>query len=367
MKTHNISLESFLPKKGVKIKIADGVLHVPAEQSQLHKSRQYLSAPNKYELPFCINMTVDLQFIRHHQLTSQLELYVGKGRVYFNGGHISCDDIFTSVQKASTGDNKTANYIFNNGITSKKYTDISLHFGSEMMWVTVDGEYCYASKKLPYLGLLMKNASPVEFADGVDIAMCVGTDTKMEMKSFTVIEYGNDEPAIPEKLLCLTEFSEVELFINGLPPITHEQMHKLDEFLLNDMKKNLKFKRTIDKTNHLVYSSPCGFQYTVRELGVGEEHETRWVQSTKKPDLTNQVMQRLNETSPEFATEMFNKLQVCDPAHKPVCVRRTEVELNNESKFVCMSKIQLPIIPETFEDLRKYIEVVSAVVADGAV
>ena len=159
-------------------------------------------------------------------------------------------------------------------------------------------------------------------------------------------------------MLNLPEFSDFELFVKGLPTTVHEHMLALDEFLLNHMKKSLKFKRTIDKTNHLCYTSPSGFQYTIRELGVGEKHEMRWVQSPKKPDLTDQVIQKLNETSPEFAQKMFTKLKVCNPTHKPACPQRTKVTLNGESKFVCMSKIRFKMVPEAFEDVKRYIEAV---------
>jgi len=362
MKIHNIPLESIIPKKNVKSKIVDGVLHAPAEQSQMHKNWHYFTIPNKYKLPFRIDMTADLQYIRHNQLTTRLKIYVGKGRVYFNGGHTSCDDIFTSTNNSSTGDNKVASYILNNEIPEKGYVDISINFGSDMMWVSVDGEYCYASNKLPYIKLLQENAVPGEFVDGVGIALGVGTDTMMRLKSFAVNEYeDNSQLQTPEKLLALPELSEFELFVSGLPLKIHESVRQLDEFLLNDM-KNLKFKRSIDKTNHLFYSASCGFQYTIRELGVEGKHETRWVQSAKKPDLTNKVIERLNESSPEFAEKMFGKLQVCSPTHKPTCARRTEVLLNGESKNVCMSKIQHEMLPETFEDVKTYIAVICEVV-----
>lgn len=361
MKIHNIPLESITPKKNVKSKIVDGVLHAPAEQSQMHKNWHYFTIPNKYKLPFRIDMTADLQYIRHNQLTTQLEVYVGEGRVYFNGGHTSCDDIFTSTNKSSTGDNKVASYIQNNEIPAKGYVDISINFGSDMMWVSVDGEYCYASNKLPYIKLLQENAVSSEFVDGVGIALCVGNDTMMRLKSFVVNEYEGSQPQTPEKLLTLPELSEFELFVSGLSSIIHESVRQLDEFLLSDM-KNLKFKRNIDKTNHLFYTASCGFQYTIQELGVGGKHETRWVQSAKKPDLTNKVIQRLNKSSPEFAEKMFSKLQVCNPSHKPTCTRRTEVLLNGQSKNVCMSKIQHEMLPETFEDVKKYIAVISDIV-----
>jgi len=363
MKTHNIPLELIVPKKPTKCKIEDGEIHIPSEEKQMHKSRHHLTIPGKYRLPLCIDMKVSLQFICANQVASQLRVYIGNENVYFNGAHVSCDDFFAPI-KTPCESNKTANYVLYNSIPAKDYVDISLNFGSEMMWVSVDGEYCYTSNKFAYFELLQENTMSDGFINGIDVALVVGTDTKLKMKSFKITEYENDEPKIPDEVLNLPELSEFDLFVNGLPRIIHDDVFKLDEFLLNDM-KSLKFRRTIDKTNHLFYASPCGFQYAIREFGVGENHETRWVQSAKKPDLTNRVIQKLNETSPELAEKMFNKLQVCNPTHKPVCPQRTDVALNNETRFVCMSKIRHEMFPEEFEDVKQYISALSDVIKNN--
>jgi len=350
VKIHDIIVESLTPKKPIKIKHESGELHIPAEEELLGKNRHYVTVPGQYKLPLRVDMTVKTKFIRTNQIASQLTLYIGRGQVYFNGGHTSAVDVLTA-------DKIEPNIICHNDIPLGEFADISVIFGHEMMWATVNDKVCFVSNKAAYVKLLHENHS----MKGVLIAVCGGTDTKLTVKSFAVVEYENDEPDIPQELINLPELSQFELFVKGLPSAIHERLLKLDEYLLTDMKTSMKFRRTIDKTNHLLYSSPCGFQYTIREFGVGEEHETRWVQSPKKPDLTNQVMQELKKTYPEFADKIFRKFQICNP-HSRFCERRTTVELNDEFINVCMSKIHFQMHPQDFDDVKRYITAVNKVV-----
>ena len=64
----------------------------------------------------------------------------------------------------------------------------------------------------------------------------------------------------------------------------------------------------------------------LREFGVGEYHGTSWVQSPKKPDLTNDILKALPGSSMELAEKIFATLQHCDP-HTRECKQRTTVEL----------------------------------------
>ena len=111
----------------------------------------------------------------------------------------------------------------------------------------------------------------------------------------------------------------------------------------------------------MTYTSPCGFQYGIREFGVGECHGTSWVQSPKKPDLTNEIINKLAEASPDFAEEIFNKFQFCNP-HTRECGQRTKIELKSKTADVCMSKIIFKMIPSEFENLKKYIAAVREVI-----
>ncbi|MCL2420510.1 MAG: hypothetical protein FWD03_01515 [Defluviitaleaceae bacterium] len=361
MKRYNILLESLLPKNKMKIKFENDELHVPAEEANLGKSRHHVLVPGKFKLPFRIDMTVKLKFIRTNQIASQLRLYIGKGNVYFNGGHTSATDILTDTKSSVFGDNKLASAVYYNDIPSKEYVDISVIFGSNMMWAAVDGTYCYASDKLGYIELLRGNAMPEAFQDGMDMAICGGTDTKLTIKSFAVTEYENDEPEIPEAFLNIPELSSFEWFVKGLPPKVQDEIIKMDDFLLNDMKGSLKFRRAIDKHGHLTYKSPCGLSYEIREFGVGNYHGTHWVQSPTKPDYTNDAIAKLAKSSPDLAESIFNKLLECSP-HTRECKRRTSAELNGQSKSICTGKIYFEMLPAEFEVLKKYIAAAGEVV-----
>ena len=83
------------------------------------------------------------------------------------------------------------------------------------------------------------------------------------------------------------------------------------------------------------------------------------MQSPKKPDYTNDVIDKLAESSPEFAEKIFSKLQRCDP-HGRECGQRTKVELMGKSKYVCAGKAHYKMTPSDFEDAKKFIAAVSA-------
>jgi len=350
MKINNIPLELLTPKKPAKIKFENGEFHIPAEEAMLGKTRHHVNIPGKYKLPFRIDMTVKTKFIRTNQVASQLTLNIGRGNVYFNGGHTSAVDVLTSGSILPS-------VIYHNDMQSGEFVDLSITFGSEMMWVTVNDRVCFAAKNPGYIDLLRDNAT----MNGLDIAICGGTDTKLTIKSLNIVEYENDEPDIPEENMNLPELSAFELFVKGLPPEIHDEVFRLDEFLLNDMKSILKFRRTIDKNNHLTYQSPYGFVCTIREYGVGNSLQTHWVQSEKKPDRTNDIINKLAESSPETAERIFGKLQICAP-HSRECKQRTKVEYNSKSINVCMGKINYEMFPFVFEDIRKVVAATSEVV-----
>ena len=352
MTTHKIPLESFTPKSGVKIKLENGELHIPAEKPIAPKNRHHVHIPGKYKLPFRVDMAVKLHT---EKPPTQLHLYAGKGNVYFNNGVISCTDILTVDKKVSVfGDVKMANYLYHNNIPKKEYVDISIMFGSKTVWIAVDGIYCYSTDKMSHIKMLRENILPVEFADGLGIGLCVGTHTQAKIKSFTISEYENDEPEIPAEIADLPELSQFELYVKGLPPEVHGEMFKTDEFLLKDMKSSLKFKRGIDKFGHLTYKSPCGFIYTIREYGVSGHHSTDWIHNSNKADYTNKILNKLAGASPEFADKMFSQLQICNP-HSKECGGRTIIEFNGKSSSTCRGKIFFKMIPSEFEDLRKVV------------
>ncbi|MCL2546965.1 MAG: hypothetical protein FWE06_07215 [Oscillospiraceae bacterium] len=364
MKIHKIPLEAITsdginkfgkPKKGVKIRVENGELHIPADESILGKAKHHVYVPGNYKLPFRIDMTAKTESLaaKLTDMVSQLTLLVGCGMVYFNGGHTSATDFLVPAKGSSVGDAKLTSFVAYNDMPLRDFADISVFVGRKMLWATVNGQICFASDKMPYMELLDDQT--------VDIAISGGTHTMLTISTLTITEYENDEPEIPVVLANLPEISSFEMYINGLPPEVHDELRKTDEFLLNDMKKSLKLRRSIDKGGHLLYQSPCGFHYRIREFGVHNCHETHWVKSANKPDFTSEALNKLAETSPDLANEMFARLLVCTP-HARDCGRRTSVSFNGQTRQVCAGRIELEMLPERFDDVRKYIAVVGEVV-----
>jgi len=350
---HDMRLESLTPKNKIKTKIDDGELHVPAEEANLGKHRHHICVPGKYILPFRIDMEVRIKYFKINQVASQLRLYINKGNVYFNGGHTSISDILT-------GDDVLPDFICHNFIPSKEYVNVSVMFGCEIMWVAVDGQFCFSSYKMPYMRLMRENALLDSLRNGVDIAICGGTATRLSIKSLAITEYEDDEPDMPAEFMDLPELSEFELFVKGLPFEIQDEMFKMDEFLLSDLKSSMKFRKSI-KNGILTYKSSCGFRYEIKEYGAGEEILTCWAQSPNKPDYTNAVINKLAESSPVFAEKIFNRIHGCE-VHSRGCKRTVTYEFMGKTKLSCCGRMPIKMDSCGFDDLRKFISAASEVV-----
>ena len=350
MKSGNIALETLTPKKPTKVKIENGELHIPAEEAMTGKSRHHVIVPGKYKIPFRIDITVKTKFLRTNQLASQLTLYIGKGSVYFNGGHTSAVDVITAGSILPSA-------VCYNDMQSGEFVDLSVTFGSEMMWASVNNKVCFVAKNPGYVEIIKDNA----VMDGLDITICGGTNTKLTIKSLNIVEYQNDKPDMPKEIMNLPELSVFELFVSGLHPKLHGEVIKTDEYLMNDMKSSLKFRRSIDKHGHLTYQSPCGFSYSIREFGVGEYHGTSWVKSQNKPDYTQEVLNYLAKSSPVLADKVFNNFHGCE-VHERNCARMTTIDFNGKSKTICAGRIYFKMLPSEFDDLIKVVTATSEVV-----
>jgi len=331
------------PRGKIKTKFEDGVLHVPAEVENLGKSRHHIDVPGKYKIPFRIDMTARVKYYQLNQIASQLTLYINNGSVYFNGGHTSVTDILT-------GDDVPPSFIDYNDIPTEEYVDISITCGSEMIWVVVNGKFCFASDKIKHA-----------IDDTADISICGGTATRVSFKSFAVTEYEDDEPDVPAELTNLPDLPPFEMFVKGLPLAIQDEMFKLDEFLLVDMKLGMKFRRSINKKGHLTYEATCGFRFEIREHGAGLNFMTAWVKTEKKPDYTNEIILKLAETAPEFAEKMFEKVHGCE-VHLRGCARTVTYELMGKRKLSCCGRMNIKMDANGFADLKGFIAAASEVV-----
>jgi len=198
-------------------------------------------------------------------------------------------------------------------------------------------------------------------SNGVDISICGGTATRLSIKSFSITEYEDDEPDIPAELSDLPELSGFELFVRGLPSAVQGEMFKMDDFLLNDMKSSMRFRRSINKNGHLTYESSCGFRYEIKEYGAGLTFMTCWVKTPKKPDYTNEIITKLAESSPELAEKIFAKIHGCE-VHSRGCPRMVMYEFMGKAKQSCCGRMNIKMDSSGFDDLRRFIEAASEVV-----
>ena len=307
------------------------MLYIPADVPNLGKSRNYINIPGNFKLPFRLDMAAKIDYHYLNQVASQLTLYVGNGTVYFNGGHVSATDIWTKSDIAP-------DFVRYNGIPEKEFAEISIFYGRDIMWVSVDGLYCFSTKKM----------SPM---DTVDISICGGTATRLSIRSLAITQYDENEPDIPLELSNLPELSELEQFLNGLPQEIISEMREMDEFLTAK-----KYRRSL-KTGFLTYRSANGFRMEIKEFGAGKEIITAWAPTDKKPDLTNAVMNKLAETSHEFAAKIFDMILGCG-VHSRGCKRTVAYEFAGKTKTSCCGRMNVQLNPQGLQDLRKFVEAI---------
>ena len=329
MTTHNIPLDSILPIGNVKIDISKDELYMTAITAinteyvyQDAPIKSFACIPGKFKLPFRIDMTMKID-------SPAFYLIIGKGHISFNKGmdNRSVTDILGNDYKPNTHE-------FNYFIPINKYVDISVTYGCKAMWIIVDNECRCFSKNDPYIKVLKTNSLPEEWKDGFEIGIACDKRTQLTLKSISITEYGNEEPVAPTRNImiktpqpCLTasEKSTVEECIHGLAPDLQKEILLTDEYLLNDMKKSLKFKRKIEggyPNSRITYVSPLGISYKIFITDFLLSHDIGWVDyntkreqekygGTKKADYTIETLNKLAETSLEFSNEIFFRMKEC--------------------------------------------------------
>jgi len=171
--------------------------------------------------------------------------------------------------------------------------------------------------------------------------------------------------------------SKLETAIKNLPLELKNEILKMDEYLLKDMRKNLKFKRTFEaEGSRISYVSPWGFRYKLYLSGediVGGWHNISWIyyntQREKqkygkhKPDYTVKALHKLAETSSEFANKLFDQMKECVGCRGKVgCTAgNSKYEFNGKKKTLCCGFV-FKMIPSDFGDVKKMIKAISEVV-----
>jgi hypothetical protein len=369
MKVYNIPIESFKPHGKVSINIENEELHMT---SYTDMKTSYACLENKFKIPFRIDMTLKMDSPAFYWI-------IGNALIGF-GSEDSRNpyDIIEGKPK------KPNTHIFDNYIPVNEYVDISVTYGRTAFWIVIGDECRCLSKKDPYIKVLKNNAALEEFTDGFKFAVACDKRTDLVIKSLSVTEYKNDEPSAPEEIhkregsSSLLEASGKPVFsdrIKSLPPRIQDEIMKIDEWLMKDMKKSLKFKRIIDPYSKITYVSPWGFRYKITVHGAYMQHDVGWIGynakwlqekhgGPRKADYTIETLNKLSETSPEFAQEMFFRIKECNGCGGTAggnCINRTVYEYNGERKVSCGGSVQFKMFPLDFEDLRKVMNAINEV------
>ena len=352
MKTHTIPLELFEPNGRLIHKMDNGELFLTSKVVLETSRRSYASLPTVYKLPLRIDVVLKAN-------SSNFKLQAGMGYVRFSedvnktGGGIKRVDILT-------GKDESIKFDRSHELPLGECVNVSVVYGSKITWIEINGNCCYSTRKAAYIDLLESGKIPDEFTDGLGLAIGVGKNVELMVKSFTVTEYENDEPTIPAEIVGLPELSDFDWFVKSIHEDLREEVIRMDNFLMNDMKSNLKFRKTISKYGNLSYLSPCGFGYNVfqgkRNKGA---HDFVWIQKQNRVDFTNDILSIMAESSPEFAEKLFSKAKICDPPNGEHCSRRTKIVYKDEVKSTCSSGMGIEFSVPGFEGAKKYIAAVN--------
>jgi len=385
MVTHNVPPETFRPHGKVSLNVENGVLHMTtntALRTQFVHSdtpiQSYVYLPNKYKLPFKIDMTVKID-------SPAFYLLIGKGHVGFATGMDN-----RKVTDILGGDFKPNTHSFDNDLPLNQFVDITVTYDTKAMWICIDNELRCISRKDPYIKAAKKGDIPEEFAAGFDFALACDKRTQMEVQSFTVTEYATGEIIEPQEGItkiphppCLSSAEKPTIgeCIQDLSQDLQNEILQTDEYLLKDMKKALGFKRKIEggyPYSKISYVSPVGLSYKIHITGFTLQHQINWIRYNtqreqekyghQKADLTNETLAKLSGESPEFAEEIFYRIRECFGCQQE-CQYRVIYELGGKKKVSCTdicSGIHFKMRRSDFEDLRKVMKAISDVVSAGS-
>lgn len=362
MKVSHIPLESLTPRGNkTQMDLVDNQLSLTCPKP-LDKNCGRAVIPIKFKIPFRVNLTLKAD-------ATNFNILMGNGYVHFShapnesGNGMRRQDIFT-------GKEEPTKYDYDAKIPLDEYFDLSVVVGEEITWVEINGNCYYSTRKASYIGLLEENM-PVELEDGLEIAVGVGKigdkkGTHLMIKSVEVVEYENDELAVPEEIIGLPHLSSFEWYLKSLPADIRQEVENTDDYLMNEdeIKSIFKFKRAIDKHGNTSYTSACGLQYRLLKYEESGKHSGKhvinWVQKPNQIDYTSEILTELSAIKPEFADQLVANMTNCG---KTTCRRNAVVVYKGQSKRTCSNMINFKWSPSELDEVRDYIKVASHVIS----
>ena len=401
MKTNKIDLASFFSKGYVVSDVINGELIMSTkfrtefkrvdengEKMIGNKMRgnamivpSYLYLPNKYKLPFCVDLTVKID-------SPSLHIMLGGGRFSF-GRDGRFMDISGEPRIMSKPPQHPRFYI-----PYGEYFTISMLFSFDVMQVKINDEIRYFSENEKYMKL---KSFCDQNHDGLEIKITCDKNSELFIKDMTVTEYENDVPKSKIQKIDMSPYQpwtekpekyDFEYCISGLSKELQNEVKITNDYIMG--LKPLKLKRKIDGIGlfgKISYISEFGLSYVIhieRNIAV---HSIGWIiyntvrerekyGGARKRELTGKTLEKLAEMSPEFAEQMWNNLAECfgcgcagrpKPCDLDGCDHckgsrdgcTTLIAYNGKKKAVCHGRMWFKMTPSDFADARKVIETIN--------
>jgi hypothetical protein len=376
MKKHSIELTSFLPKGQVECEYKDNMLYVrtnraiPTQRFDAEHLaiNSYVYLPDKYKLPLRIDITAKID-------APGFYLLLGKGHINFGtlwSDNRRVDDIVSPARKI---------VFYNNHVGMDEFANISVLYDLKEMQIIINGEERYYSKKETY----MKSRLFEEMnKEGFELKVACDKLVNLYIKSVSITEYIDTCGICPSEVeppkgftrneaVAAGEKPTFERCISLLPIGIQNQIVKIDDYLRTS--RPLKFKRMIERNgNKITYvASDYGVSYAIYLSNDIFDHSLQWYIITsgkpetwhRKADMMEETLERLLNTSQDFAERMFFSLDDCVGCYKN-CFGRTRYRLRNKLRNACHGKLKFRMNVAGFEDVRIFAEEINRIIRGDA-
>lgn len=365
MNIHTVNLEAVMAQGSVLTEITDSKLQMTTTFSLNTRFevfdtpiRSYVRLPEKYRLPLQIDLKVRMD-------SPALYLLLGKGHVTFGTGW---------QDNRRLGDILEPDYkprVFNNEMSMDTYNDITVIYDHKFMQILINGEERYFSRKEKYMkSRLLEKANE----EGFEVKLACSKQTELTIDSLHITEYESQEldhlrvkvDNRGAQAVCVNTDKKAkasfESCISLLSKELQDEILCTNDYLLS--LKKLKLKRKIEGTSQackITYVSPLGFSYSLYISENVMHHSLWWYMLSnykyedkflgRKNDYTVAMLNKLAETSPDFAAKAFDYLDDCVGCREH-CAAKTAYEYAGRKKLACHGKMLMSMNPARFKDLR---------------
>ena len=367
MEEKHIDLKMLTPHGKANTKITDETLEIWtthsvtsigttdfSDKSKMH----YVSLPEKYRLPFRVDMTVKLDFPAFY-------LLIGNGHITFASqgqDNRKIEDIIIH-----TGKPNQDRYSYNNSLPLGEYVDISVTCNLNEMQISIGGEERFYSRRQAYMRA--KNLSELN-AEGILAGLAVSKLSTLSIKTISVTELdeqaaivrGEFEEAASSSAAGERPKPTFESVISGLPRGFGDRIIEMDHYLR--AMRPLKFKRMVDKGGYKItyVASDFGVSYAINVFDSQFTHYFNWyIVYNGKPETWHRKADDMEETlveiaksDPQLSERIFYALNDCVGCYGSGCLAKTLYAYNGQKRLTCHGRVLLRMYDNDLHDAKEF-------------